>query len=214
MCCIFPCCLLVCLKTTPIVSPSVIASICLLAFIGLMIFPIGGLFIFHIVLISKGRTTNEHVTGKYKGQNFFSRGFFNNFLYLFYGSMIPQYKTVNISKKKMLMIKESAHKANSASNGNNGKPLSNDDIELGQLGCNINNMDNHDLSDSDQSNRGSISENEAQPTINVKQSNTNGGSNPKEQELLDVVLKNKKLTKNNRKTSMSESSVSSAMLKK
>ncbi len=217
-CVIFPCCLVVCLKSTPLVSPSVIASICLLVIIGLLIFPIGGLFIFHVVLISKGRTTNEHVTGKYKGNNFFTRGVFNNFMYLFYGSMIPQYKTVNISKKKLLMIKDAAtsiakNNPISVNSSKNNVSNKNDDIELGQLGCNINNMDNHNASDSEQSNRGSISDNDE--TTNMRKSLSNANVKvSQEQELLDVVLKNKKLVKNNRKTSVSESSVSSAMLKK
>ena len=133
--------------------------------------------------------------------------------------MIPQYKTVIISKKKMLMIKDAAtsvsknnpNSVNSSSKNNvNNK---NDDIELGQLGCNINNMDNHNPSDSEQSNRGSISDNDETTNMRKLSNNTNVKVS-QEQELLDVVLKNKKLIKNNRKTSVSESSVSSAMLKK
>jgi hypothetical protein len=131
------------------------------------------------VLISKGRTTNEHVTGKYKGNNFFTRGVLNNFMYLCYGSMIPQYKTVIISKKKRLMIKDADSSiaennpisVNSSSKNNvNNK---NDDIELGQLGCNINNMDNRDPSDSEQSNRGTISDNDETTKMRKSSSNTN-----------------------------------------
>ncbi len=93
--------------------------------------------------------------------------------------MIPQYKTVIISKKKRLMIKDADSSiaennpisVNSSSKNNvNNK---NDDIELGQLGCNINNMDNRDPSDSEQSNRGTISDNDETTKMRKSSSNTN-----------------------------------------
>lgn len=96
---VFFSCLYVALNTTLVLSPPVISSILLMVIIFLLIFPIGGLFIFHIVLVSKGRTTNEHVTGKYKGLNFFSRGISQNFQHLFCGSLIPKYGVVKLRPK-------------------------------------------------------------------------------------------------------------------
>lgn len=93
-------CLLIIVLNRPIYSRPVIVSICLLTLIGLLLFPIGGLFIFHMVLISNGRTTNEHVTGKYRGMNFFSRGLIRNFAYLFCGSLSSQLKKVELKKRK------------------------------------------------------------------------------------------------------------------
>ena len=93
-------CSLIVVLNTPIHTPPAIASISLLVLIGVLLFPIGGLFIFHMILVSKGRTTNEHVTGKYRGMSFFSRGFAQNFMYLCCGSLSPQYKPVVLKKNK------------------------------------------------------------------------------------------------------------------
>ena len=101
---IFACCLIVVLNR-PINTPPVIASISLAVLAGLLLFPIGGLFVFHIVLISNGRTTNEHVTGKYRGMNFFSRGLIRNFAYLFCGSLSAQLKAVELKKRKKVVKK-------------------------------------------------------------------------------------------------------------
>lgn len=96
---LFTCCLIIVLNR-PIYSTPVITAICLLTLVGLLLFPIGGLFIFHMILISNGRTTNEHVTGKYRGMNFFSRGLIRNFAYLFCGSLSSQLKKVELKKRK------------------------------------------------------------------------------------------------------------------
>lgn len=116
---VFFSCLYVALQTSPLISPQVISSISLMVIIFLLIFPIGGLFIFHIVLVSKGRTTNEHVTGKYKGLNFFSRGIYQNFLFLFCGSLIPKYGVVKLKPRAKVTDVEAADyeqkKANSIS---------------------------------------------------------------------------------------------------
>ncbi|CAF0822742.1 unnamed protein product [Brachionus calyciflorus] len=159
---IFSCCLFVTLKTTPLMSPPVIGSICLMVLIFLLIFPIGGLFIFHIVLVSKGRTTNEHVTGKYKGSNFFSRGCSQNFLFLLCGSLVPRYKTVKIKPKKC--------------------KNKNCDVETGDYDPKLkaNSISSDEYSNDKDNQR-----------LTVSYSN-NKLNNGQEQELLDFVLKSKK----------------------
>lgn len=101
---LFTCCLIVILNR-PIHTKPVIAAISMAVLAGLLLFPIGGLFVFHLVLISKGRTTNEHVTGKYRGMNFFSRGLIRNFAYLFCGSLSAQLKAVELKKRKRTIKK-------------------------------------------------------------------------------------------------------------
>jgi hypothetical protein len=84
---------------TPLKEASGITSILLLIIVGLLIFPIGGLFIFHLMLISKGRTTNEQVTGKYKDLKLFHKGFCMNFLVILCTSLTPKLISKNYQKK-------------------------------------------------------------------------------------------------------------------
>jgi hypothetical protein len=203
-------------------SPHCITSISLMVIIFLLIFPIGGLLAFHIVLVSKGRTTNEHVTGKYKGMDFFTRGCCTNFDYLFCSSLIPRYKSVR--------LKVRVAKKRGADSGKKSS-LNENDIEIGPIEKKSNR-------NTEESQRASLSsDNECNSTTqkdkqrltvsfsgnNANSNNANGlsnnlmsnNSNSQEQELLDVVLKNKKLFKNNRKSSItSDSSISSSMLNK
>jgi hypothetical protein len=119
---VFACCLLVCLKSTDFKSIQTITSISLLILIFVLIFPIGGLLVFHLVLVSNGRTTNEHVTGKYRGNDFFDRGLCTNFIYLFCGSLTPQLKTVQLNKNK---------DTNNCKNGESTKSKSKSSIQKG-----------------------------------------------------------------------------------
>ncbi|XP_052223010.1 palmitoyltransferase ZDHHC8B-like isoform X2 [Dreissena polymorpha] len=71
-----------------------IVSIVTMCIIGLLVLPVGGLTCFHIVLVSRGRTTNEQVTGKFKGgHNPFTRGCSQNCRYVLFGPVWPKLKS-------------------------------------------------------------------------------------------------------------------------
>lgn len=209
MCTIFSVCLTVALKITPLISPPVLTAISLIVLIVLLIIPISGLLIFHLVLISKGRTTNEHVTGKYRGQNFFTRNCFLNFMHLFCGSMRPQYKAVRLRKRKTVTTKK-----RSDSNKKIEIECDNGDGDgTDALSTNSNEDTNkkkiESESDSDHSNRGSLSDSNETNHLNANNkslniSNNTSQNNNNSGELLDVVLKIKKNQKSLR--NMSDSS--------
>lgn len=201
---IFAVCLTVSLKVKPILSTPVITAISLQVLIGLLIFPIGGLLSFHFFLIGKGRTTNEHVTGKYRGMNFFTRGCWLNYSHLFCGSLSPQYKTVKIKRKKLKSLNGASSKSVNGKSNNNNESDSTD--KSNSESESDNNSKLKDRSESNVSHRGSVSDLNETNRLDTSL-NTNNANN--QEELLDVVLKNKKTLKNNRRDSISTQSQSS-----
>ncbi|XP_017852446.1 palmitoyltransferase app isoform X6 [Drosophila busckii] len=95
---IFSLCLFYVLKVMPNIRQTApIVAMILMGLVTVLAIPIFGLTGFHMVLVSRGRTTNEQVTGKFKGgYNPFSRGCWHNCCYTQFG---PQYPSLLKPKK-------------------------------------------------------------------------------------------------------------------
>jgi len=71
---------------------SVIAALLLIVIVGILLIPIGGLTGFHVILVSRGRTTNEQVTGKFRtGVNPFDKGIVSNCAQTLFAAIPPSY---------------------------------------------------------------------------------------------------------------------------
>nr|XP_029493999.1 probable palmitoyltransferase ZDHHC8 isoform X1 [Oncorhynchus nerka] len=72
---------------------------------GLFFIPVMGLTGFHMVLVARGRTTNEQVTGKFRGGvNPFTQGCCGNIKYVLCAPLVPRYTGVDPRKKPPVSI--------------------------------------------------------------------------------------------------------------
>uniref|UniRef100_A0A8D8W4H5 Palmitoyltransferase n=1 Tax=Cacopsylla melanoneura TaxID=428564 RepID=A0A8D8W4H5_9HEMI len=98
-----------------------IISLVIMSLIAILFIPIFGLTGFHMVLVARGRTTNEQVTGKFKGgYNPFSHGCWHNCCYGLCGPMYPSLLNLEAMKKYSNRAAQAKKKKKKKSAGGGG----------------------------------------------------------------------------------------------
>ncbi|XP_683670.3 palmitoyltransferase ZDHHC8 isoform X1 [Danio rerio] len=90
-------------------EPHAAVSLAVMSVSGLFFIPVLGLSCFHLVLVARGRTTNEQVTGKFQGGvNPFTRGCCQNLQFLLFSPVTPRY-TGKVSDRLAVCIQPPFH---------------------------------------------------------------------------------------------------------
>ncbi|XP_016409562.1 probable palmitoyltransferase ZDHHC8 [Sinocyclocheilus rhinocerous] len=90
-------------------EPHAAVTLAVMSVSALFFIPVLGLSCFHLVLVARGRTTNEQVTGKFQGGvNPFSRGCCQNVQFVLFSPITPRY-TGKLSDRLPLRIQPPFH---------------------------------------------------------------------------------------------------------